>query len=186
MHPAVVVDQRHGSSAVLDRDALALGCLDEGVHQARPAAGHLDGQAAPEGELVVDLERLPSVDRDEPHALLPHPEQRREALMHQDTGELRIGSIIRHPREVVEEAVCSIATEVCVGDLVVGQLRHQLTEILDTVVRNSHGAGRECGVTSPLILLSAFKHDYFGTLLPGCQRSTQSSVSGTHHDDSPR
>ena len=103
--------------SVADLDAALLGGFGEHVDEAGTAADRFHGEAAPELELAVDLERLPAVDRDEAHALLAHPVERVEALRDQKLDEIGIGAVLRHPRHVVEELVRGVGAEIGGVDL---------------------------------------------------------------------
>src|SRR5262245_49091899 len=65
-----VVDQAERTRLVSNLDAALGRRVGEHLDQPRPAADRLDGEAAPELELALDLERLAAVDRDEAHALV--------------------------------------------------------------------------------------------------------------------
>ena len=140
----------------------------------------LDGEAAPELELAVHLERLAAPDRREPHALAAHPAQGVAALLDQHLDQLRIGAILRDAVHVVEELVLGVGAEVGLGDLLLGQIRHQGLEVLDTVVDAAHGAGREAAVAARLVLGRALQHEHGDAMLRRRQRRAQGGVAATH------
>ena len=143
----------------------------------------LDGEAAPELEPAVDLERLPAPDRREAHALAPHPAQRRPALLHQHLDQLRIGAVLGDAVHVVEELVLGIGAEVGLGDLLLGQVGHQGLQVVDAVVDAAHGAGREAAVAAGLVLRRALEHEHGDAMLRRRQRRTQGGIAPTndHH-----
>src|SRR5262249_14439417 len=72
---AIVREQRNRAGLVEHLNALARRRLVQRLDEPRPAARGLDGEPAPELELAADLERLPTVDRHETHALTTQPLQ---------------------------------------------------------------------------------------------------------------
>src|SRR5262249_36667989 len=75
---AFLVDERARRGVVADLDAVLERGVGQHLDETRPAADRLHGEAAPELEPAVDLERLATVDRDQPDALCGHPLQRVE------------------------------------------------------------------------------------------------------------
>src|SRR5262249_7477129 len=69
-HPHAVADEAERARAVANLDATLGRGIGEHLDEAGAAADRLDGEAAPELELAVDLERLAAIDRDEAHALV--------------------------------------------------------------------------------------------------------------------
>ena len=130
VHAAVVGDQRGRARAVPDLHAVLLRRPGPGLDQPFAAADGLDGEPAPELELAVDLERLPAVDRREADALAAHPQQRLEALLDQDLGQVGVAAVLRDAPHVVEELLLGVGAEVGARDLLVGQVGHQTAQVV--------------------------------------------------------
>ena len=97
----------------------------------------------PELELSADLERLAAVGRLEPNAVLAHPPERREAVCDQGLHEVRVGSVLGHPRHVGKELFLGIGAEVGFVLLSRRQIGHQLQEVGDPPEGHSHRASGE-------------------------------------------
>ena len=179
--PSSSVTRPDGARVVEDGDAVLLGGPGQRRDEARPAAVALDGEAAPELEPAVDLERLSSPDRREAHALGAHPAQRLAAPLDENLDEIGVGAILGDAIHVVEELVLGVGAEVRLRDLVRGEVRHQRLEVVDAVVDATHGARGEAAVASRLLARRAFEHEHGHAMLPGCKRRTQGGVASAHH-----
>ena len=123
----------------------------ERVDQAGTPTPRLDGEPAPELEFAVDLEGLAAVDGHETHALRPQPLEGRVAAPNQELDEVRAGAVLGDPRHVVEELVLAVGPEIGVAPLLLGEVGHQLEEVLDPIVGDADGAGREGRVAAALL-----------------------------------
>src|SRR5262249_58202043 len=119
----------------------------------------------------------------EPHPFGPHPAQRLAALSDQRFGQLWIGAVLSDAIHVVEELILGIRTKIGLGDLLLGEIRHERLEVLDAVVDAAHGAGGEAAIAAGLLLRRAFEHEHRHALLASCQRCTQGALAAaaTHH-----
>ena len=167
---------------VLDPNALPLGGTPPGIDQAASAPRDLDRRATEEGDLAIRADRLAGVLRDEPHALLPHPEQGGLAARDEDLDQLRVAAVVVEPIDVVAILLDRIAAEVGVGDLRPGQLGHQGAQVLDAVVREAHRAGRETGIPERLFRRGAFEHANAGAVFASGQRGAERRIAGADHD----
>src|SRR5262249_41840849 len=148
VHAVVVGDEPDGPGVVEQGDAVPLRCRRERGHETRTTAVAFDGEAAPELEFAVHLERLPTPDGREPHALGAHPAQRLAALPDQHFGQLRIGAVLGDAIHIVEELILGIGAKVGLGDLLLGQIGHERPEVVNAVIDAAHGAGREAAVAA--------------------------------------
>src|SRR5262249_44720279 len=72
-HPQGGVEEAEPACAVTNLDAAFGRGIGEHLDEAGSASDRLHGEAAPELELALDLERLAAIDRDEAHALVAQP-----------------------------------------------------------------------------------------------------------------
>ena len=56
--------------------------------------------------------------------------------------EVGIGAVLRDPRHVVEELVLRVGAEIGGGDFLLGEVGHQLFDVVDAVVDDAHGRPR--------------------------------------------
>ena len=178
-----VGEQMPRRRAVADLDA-GLGrqrvlCLDEPWAAAR----RVDREPAPESQDVADLERLPSVGGDEPDPEVSHPSQGGMAAFHQRFDEVGVRPVLGDPRHVVVERRRRVDAEVRGGELGVAQVAHELSQVIDRVVDDPHGAGRERRVPAPLLFGRPLQHEHLGTALAGGQSGTHCGVAAADHDD---
>jgi len=178
----VIGDQRQRARIVGNRDALLLRDRRVRLDQARAAAPGLDGEAAPELELALDLVGLPAVDRNEADALLLQPPHRVLAARDQKLAEIGIGAILGHPAHVVEELVLGVGAEIGVGDLILGEIGHQRLEIVDAVIDAAECAGGESAVAAGLRLRCALEHEHRDAMLGGRKRRAERGIAGADHD----
>ena len=102
------------------------------------------------------------------------------ALLDQHLDQLGVGAVLGDAVHVVEELVLGIGAEVGLGDLLLGEVRHQRLEVVDAVVDAAHGAGGEAAVAPGLVLRRAFEHEHGDAVLRGRQRRTQGGVASAH------
>ena len=186
LHPAhrhPVEDEVGRAVAVTDLDAPRGGDLVQRIDQPGTAAPGLDREPAPELELSVDLEGLSAPDRREAHALSAHPEQGVARPRDQQLDHVRIGAVLGDPGHVVVELVLGVGAEIGVGDLLVGEVRHQPLEVVDPVIDHPHGARGEARIAPRFVLVRAFEHQHPGAVLLRRQRRAQRRVAGAHDDD---
>ncbi len=183
VHAVVIGDQRDRACRIPDLHAVLLRGLGPGLHQSFAAAPGFDRESAPELELAVDLECLAAVDRHEPHALLAHPQQRRVALSDENLGQVGIAPVLRDPAHVVEELVRGIGAEVGARDLFLGEIGHELAQVLHAVIDHTHRACREACVAACLVLPRAFQHEHTLAGFPCRQRGAERGVTGPDDDD---
>src|SRR5262249_38857090 len=137
-HPHAVIDETEPARAVTNLDAAFGRGIGEHLDEPGSAPDRLDGEAAPELELALDLERLAAIDRDEAYALAAQPAEGVEASGHQQLDQVGIGAILRHPRHVVEKLLLRIGAEIGGGDFLLCQIRHQRLDVVDAVVNDPH------------------------------------------------
>src|ERR1700674_1416451 len=104
------------------------------VDQTGPAAGGLDGEAAPELEFAVDQIGLASPDRVELHAPRMQPAHGFARAPDETVAQVTVGAILRHTEHVVVELIGGVGAEIASLDLVLGQVRHDRYEIVDAVI----------------------------------------------------
>ena len=150
--------------------------------EARAAADGLDGEPAPELELAVDLERLPAVDRNEPHALLAHPVQRIEALGDQKLDQIGIGAVLRDARHVVEELIGGVGAEIRGFDFRGREVGHQRLDVVDAVIDDADRARGEAAVAAGLVLRRRLAHHDLGALLLRRQRRAKRRIAGADNN----
>ena len=131
--------------------------------KARSAADGFDRQAAPKLEFAVDLEGLAAIDRNEPHALLPHPVQRIETLRDQKLDEIGIGAVLRDARHVVKELVGGVGAEIGGFDFRGREIGHQRLDVVDAVIDDADRAGGEAAVAAGFVFGRRFS---ISTLAP--------------------
>ncbi len=147
------------------------------------AAPRFHREAAPELELAVDLVGLPAVDRDEPDALFLHPEHRVLAARDKDFAQVGIGPVFRHAAHVVEKLVLRVSAEIGIGDLLVGEVRHQRAQVVDAVVDASERAGRKSAVAAGFLLRRTFEHQNGNPMLGGGVCGAERSIAGADDHD---
>ena len=152
------------------------------LHQAFAAAVGIDHRAAEELEAAVDLERLPPVVRHEAHAELVQPVHRVGALVDQHVGELGIALVLRDAAEVVEILLGGVFAEVGVGDLLLGQVGHDLADVVRAVMHHAEGAAGEGGVAAALVLRRALQHQHAGAVLARGERRAHAGAAAADHD----
>ena len=183
VHTVVIGDERQGARFVGDRDATFLRDFGMRFDQARAATPGLNREATPELEFSVDLVGLPPVYRDKADALTLHPAHRVLAACYEQLAQIGIGAILRNAAHIVEELVFGVSAEIRVGDLFVGEVRHQQAEILHTIVHAAEGASGKAAVAARFVFRSAFQHqDRYAVF--GCRMGgTKGRVSRTDNDD---
>ena len=183
MDAAVIRDQSVRACAVPDLDARALRRLRQEINQARSAARHFDGQAAPEAHPTVHLERLTSVHRRKSDTRGSHPPQRLEASLDEKLYQVGVAPKFGDPTHIVEKRFFSVSAEISLRDLRFRQIRNELLQIVDAAIRNPHRTGGESRVPAPLALRRHFEHQNARTGLARRQRGTQSRVAcaNDHH-----
>src|SRR5205807_5477633 len=90
LHALIIGDEAERAGLVDEVDLVLARDLAPGGDQAGAAAPTLDREAAPEFELAVHFERLPTVDRRKLDALAAHPAHRLSAFLDQQLGEIRV------------------------------------------------------------------------------------------------
>ncbi|MEZ5231690.1 MAG: hypothetical protein R2749_03140 [Acidimicrobiales bacterium] len=153
------------------------------LDEAFAAAPGLHGEAAPEREAAVDLERLAAVAGLEADALLLHPDHGGEAVADQEVDEVGVGPVLGDAGHVVEVLLGAVGAEVDVGALVLGEIGHELDEVVDAVEHDAHGAGGVAGVAAALRRRCRLDHEHRGALLPGGEGGAGGGVAGADHDD---
>jgi hypothetical protein len=76
-----------------------------------------------------------------------------------------------------------ISAEIAVRDLLLGEIRHEDLEILNTVINASEGACGEPAVAPGLILGRAFQHQHRHAVLGRRERRTKRRIAGADNDD---
>ncbi|MCY1434415.1 hypothetical protein D9M71_504750 [compost metagenome] len=171
------------AAGVVQLDAAALGAAHQRLDQAQTAAGHLDGEAAPELVLAVDLERLAAVDRHEAHALAGHPAQGVEARADHGVEHFGIGAVLALRGQLAVEVVLGVAAEVAALYLAVEQVGHQLAQVVHPTVGDAEGAAGMRRVAAALLLGSALQQRHPRALLAGRQRGAQPRIAPADHYD---
>src|SRR5262249_7724888 len=175
---AIVREQRNRAGLVEHLNALARRRLVQRLDEPRPAARGLDGEPAPELELAADLERLPTVDRHETHALTTQPLQRRVAPPHQELDEIGIAAMLGDARHVVEILVLGVGAEVRGALLLLGKIGNELDEIVDGPIGDTDRAGRERRVSAALGERRALEHGDARARFARGERRTQRGIAG--------
>src|SRR5262249_5803799 len=165
--PDAVMEQAERPRAVANLDAAFGRRIGEHRDKAGSAADGLDGEAAPELELPLDLECLAAVDRNEAYALLAYPAERVEASRHQQFDQIRIGAILRHSRHVIEKLLSCVCAEVGGGNFLVCQIRHQRLDVVDAVINDAHRSGGEAAVAAGVLLRSSLPAQAPSALIVG-------------------
>src|SRR5438477_7144931 len=178
----VVGEQIKRAGFVEDADAVLAGAFGPCSHQARPAAPGLDREAAPEFEPAIDLEGLTAVDRREPDALAAHPAHSVAAVLDQELGEVRVGPILGHAPDVIEEILFRVAAEIGRADLLLGEIGHQCLEVVDAVIDAPHGTSGETAVAAGLRLRRTLEHEDRARMLGGRERGAERRIAGTDND----
>ena len=136
----------------------------------------LDRQAAPELELAVDLEGLPAVNWREANTLGTHPLQGRHGFGDQDFNEIGIASVLGDAPHIVEELLFRVGPKVGPLAFDIRQIRHQLPEIIDTVVHDAHRSGGEPGISTRLAFSRRFEHERGSALIPGRKAAQRAAL----------
>ena len=96
----------------------------------------------------------------------------------QNLAQIGIGAIFGDAAHVVEEFLLGVGTEVGLGDLLIGQVRHQRAQILDAIVDAAEGAGGEAAIAAGFVLRRALQHQHRHALLGGRQRRAKRRIAG--------
>src|SRR5262245_14432893 len=182
-HPHAVMDEAKRARAVTNLDALFGRGVGEHLDETGSAPDRLDGEAAPELELALDLERLAAIDRDEAHVLGAQPAEGVAASGHQQLDQVGIGAILRHPRHVVEKLLLRIGAEIGGGDFLLRQIRHQRLDVFDAVVNDPHRSRGEPAVAAGFLLGRCLQHQHRRALFARRQRRAKGRVAAAHDDD---
>ena len=100
----------------------------------------------------------------------------------QNLAQIRIGAVFGHAVHVVEEVLFRVGTEVGLADLLVGQIRHQFSQIVDAVVDAAKGAGGEAAVTAGFVFGRALQHQHRNAVLRGGDRRAKRRIAGADDD----
>jgi hypothetical protein len=94
-----------------------------------------------------------------------------------------IGPVLADRREVVEERVGGVAAEVAVPDLALRHVRHELDQIIDAFVGDTHGAAGVVRVTASLMSWSPLEHHHAQAVFMGTERGGHSGIACPDDDD---
>ena len=147
----VVDDEADCGRLVMNRNAFALARFVLEFDQARAAAPGFAGEAAPESDLAADVEGVRE-RRLEADAVLAQPQHGRIRLLDQNLAEVWVRAIVRRPAHVVEVVFLGVCAEFEAGHFFIGQVRHQLPQIVDSAERKTEAAAREPAVAAADLL----------------------------------
>ncbi len=156
--------------------------LGEHGDQPQPATDGFDREPAPELELAVDLECLPAVDRNKPHALLAHPVERVEALGDQQLDQIGIGAVLGNARHVVEELIGGVGAKIRGLDFGRREIGHQRLDVVDAVIDDADRTCGEAAVAAGFVLRRRLAHHHLGALLLRRQRRTERRIAGADNN----
>ena len=184
VHPSgVVLLQSHRGVVVPHVDAALDGDLEELVGEALPAPDGLQTEAAPETELPFHLERLVRPRRHEADALLVHPLHGGERLPDEGVGHLLVGEAFRDAHEVLEVLGLGVGADLHHVELGLGEVRHELHDLVDALVGEADGAAGEVGVAAAHRLRGLLEDDDAPPGLAGGERGAEGGVARADNDD---
>ena len=182
-HGAVLLDEVRRPGAVEDRDVVRARRLGQGLDEPRPAAPDLHREPAPELVAPVHPERLAPVRGAEPHPVAAHPAKRLEAAVDEGLGEVRIGAPLGEAPEVVEVLLARVGAEVDVAPLVLGEVRHELHEVVNPAEHEPHGARRVAAVPARFVLRRPLEHGHPRPAFARREGRAERRVARAHYND---
>ena len=162
---------------------MVAGRLGQGLDEPRAAAPHLHRETAPELVAPVHLERLAPVGGAEAHPVAAHPAQRLEAAVDEGLGEVRIGAPLGEAAEIVEVLLARVRAEVDVAALVLGEVRHELHEVVHPAEDQAHRPRGVAAVAARFLLRRPLEHGDAGTALAGGEGGAQRRVARAYYND---
>ena len=162
---------------------MVAGRLGQGLDEPRPAAPDLHREPAPELVAPVHLERLAPVGGAEAHPVAPHPAKGLEAAVDEGLGEVRVGAPLGEAPEVVEVLLAGVGAEFDVPPLVLGEVRHELHEVVHPAEDEPHRPRRVAAVAARLLLRGPLEHGHPRPLLARRERRAERRVACAHYND---
>ena len=152
------------------------------VDEPGAAAHRFEHEPAPEPELVADLVRLAAEHRDPADAAIAHPPHGRLRLADDQHREVRVRLVLGDAHQVVVEVVLGVRIDFHDGLLLVGEVAHDLAELLERLEGEAEAArGEEAVAAAPRLGRLLEDEDARAVLLRG-QRRAHRGVAAAHHD----
>ena len=147
------------------------------------AAQDVARKSAPELELSVHLECLPTERRLKPYALLAQPQPGVEAIADQHLGEIWIATIFGQPAHVVEILAFGVAAEVDAAEIEIGDVGCKAQQVIDLGIGEAECAAGERRVAAARVSRRRLDHRDGGSRFVRRQRGVRRGIACADHQD---
>ena len=136
----MAIEQQTGHpGTVANIYSLAGGYRGQCIDQPRPAAPGFQRQAAPKPESTVHLEGLAAIHRHEAYSPVAQPMHGFARPHDKALAQRRVGAVTCDAEHVIVKLVGAVASEIRHGNLFVGEVGTQGTDIVDTIIDKPDG-----------------------------------------------
>ncbi len=155
--------------------------LVERFDEAGPAAPYFEHDAAGKCKTSIHFVGLLAVlgHVADTHRAQPHDSF--VAALDEEFGQVWVGAIIGHARDVIEKLLFRIAAEFGDGFFVIGEIGHDFQDVLAAIEREPHRAFGETAVAAAFVFGSALEHHHGRAGSARRQRGAQRGIACADH-----